>query len=78
MSKGLKITVVQRKPSTCVVVVTEDGKQFVGFSKVCYPDTWSARMGVALALGKAMAAMLKIKPPKEGMIETYHVASDQF
>jgi len=70
MSKILKITVVQRRPNTCVAVVSEDGRQYVGFSKVCWPDTWAPKMGVALALGKAMAAMLKIGPPENGMIET--------
>ena len=59
MGKSMEITVIQRKPSTCVTVVSEDGKQYVGFSKVCYPDRWNAKMGVEFALGKAMAAMLR-------------------
>ncbi len=73
MGRKLEIVVVQRRPNTCVTVVAEDGKQYVGFSKVCYPDTWSEKMGVSLALGLAVAAMWKIKPPKDGMIEAHTV-----
>jgi len=57
------VTVAQKHPNTCVVVMCEDGVQFAGFSRCVVPDKWNPSTGVHIALGKAVAEMLGIKHP---------------
>ena len=60
MSTNVKVTVIQQRPYTCVTAEAADGTQCICFSKICQPDAWSARMGMQLALGRAMAEMLSV------------------
>ena len=69
--KNFTVSVIQQKPYTCVTVETAGGDQYLGFSKVVYPDKWSAWTGMKFALGHAMADMLGIQPPKGKKIEVY-------
>lgn len=61
----MRITVVQRRPNTCITVECGE-KTGIGFSKVSWPDTWSQKLGFHLALGKAMAEVLGIGGPRSG------------
>ena len=69
--KPMTITVIQKRPNTCVAISTVDETQYVGFSKVCWPDTWDSRTGLFVALGKAAADMFEIKVPKSGRMDVY-------
>jgi len=71
----MTITVIQKRPNTCVAISTVDETQYVGFSKVCWPDTWDSRTGLFVALGKAAADMFEIKVPKSGRMDV-HLLSD--
>ena len=54
--------VFQSRPYTCVVLYVEHKQvvlQFVGFSKVCYPDEWHPIHGNNLAFRKAIAKAAK-------------------
>ena len=75
VGKIMSITVIQKRPNTCVAISTVDETQYVGFSKVCWPDTWDSRTGLHVALGKAAAAMFGIKVPKSGRMDV-HLLSD--
>ena len=71
MSINVKVTVIQQRPYTCVIAEAADGTQCVGFSKICKPDSWSAQMGMQLALGRAMADMLHVSYRNSGGIATF-------
>ena len=71
VGKLMTITVIQKRPNTCVAIATVDETQYVGFSKVCWPDTWDSRTGLHVALGKAAADMFQIKVPKSGRMDVH-------
>lgn len=52
-SKRVSVNTFQKRPNT-FAVARFSGYVGIGFSKVCYPDTWDGEKGVEIAMRKAI------------------------